>query len=287
MLLTIPPQPAGVASEAWTKQRLSTRIAKMLKWFGTACALTRAQRLGGRPHAGRPRNPCLWEVRDADTVIYLFGTSTRSTPNVWFDLQVRDAFDRSDNSCWKRSSDEPQGLRAARAAATVVEDGVRRPAPFMVQTRSAVDQNRAAGLTVDRGVDAVLRRVAEERGKRVGGLELFADQLSTLAGIKTTLPTLSPPRTAIPAITAGDLLNAWTTGNTGAMSTMLSGFEAKAPDAYRTLIADRNARWGQWVADRLEQPGTVFIAVGSGHLAGKDSMQEWLLARGIEATRVG
>ncbi|WP_324807478.1 TraB/GumN family protein [Sphingomonas sp. LY29] len=268
----------------------------MSKWFGTACALIAAQpTVAGAlmPAVPAPSvvraTPALWEVRDADTVIYLFGTfHSLDARTVWFDSQVRDAFDRSEQLVLETVvPTNPQGLRPARAAATVVENGVRRPAQFMIQTRSAVDQNRAAGLTVDRGVDAVLRRVAEERGKRVGGLELFADQLSTLAGIKATSPTLSSTRTAIPAITAGDLLNAWTTGNTGAMSTMLSGFEAKAPDAYRTLIADRNARWGQWVADRLEQPGTVFVAVGSGHLAGKDSMQEWLLARGIEATRVG
>ena len=62
---------------------------------------------------------------------------------------------------------------------------------------------------------------------------------------------------------------------------MLAGFEAKSPVAYRMLITDRNARWGQWIANRLDQPGTVFVAVGSGHLAGKDSVQQWLAARGI------
>ena len=36
----------------------------------------------------------------------------------------------------------------------------------------------------------------------------------------------------------------------------------------------------------MDRPGTVFVAVGSGHLAGKDSVQQWLAARGISATRV-
>jgi uncharacterized protein YbaP (TraB family) len=52
------------------------------------------------------------------------------------------------------------------------------------------------------------------------------------------------------------------------------------------LIADRNARWGQWISDRMQQPGVVFVAVGSGHLTGKDSVQVWLAARGITTTRV-
>ena len=57
---------------------------------------------------------------------------------------------------------------------------------------------------------------------------------------------------------------------------MLAGFEAKSPVAYRMLFTDRNARWAQWIARRLQQPGTVFVAVGAGHLAGKDSVQHKL-----------
>jgi uncharacterized protein YbaP (TraB family) len=83
-----------------------------------------------------------------------------------------------------------------------------------------------------------------------------------------------------------DLLGAWTKGNDGAIALMLTGLEAKSPLAYRMLIADRNARWGEWIVNRLDQPGIVFVAVGSGHLAGKDSVQSWLAARGITASRV-
>jgi uncharacterized protein len=53
------------------------------------------------------------------------------------------------------------------------------------------------------------------------------------------------------------------------------------------LIADRNALYGGWIEQRLDQPGTVFVAVGSGHLAGKDSVQNWLSAKGIHARRIG
>ena len=130
---------------------------------------------------------------------------------------------------------------------------------------------------------AVLRRVAEDVGKPVGGLERFEDQLGTLANIPAP-PPLPRPQAVQPSavsVTVNDLLSAWTTGDTGAFSTMLAGFEAKSPVAYRMLIADRNARWGQWIANRLDQPGTVFVAVGTGHLAGKDSVQQWLAARGI------
>jgi hypothetical protein len=44
--------------------------------------------------------------------------------------------------------------------------------------------------------------------------------------------------------------------------------------------------WAQWLARRLEKPGTVMVAVGAGHLAGRDSVQAMLKAKGLKATRV-
>jgi len=37
---------------------------------------------------------------------------------------------------------------------------------------------------------------------------------------------------------------------------------------------------------RMDQPGTVFVAVGAGHLAGEHSVQDYLKERGLTATRV-
>jgi uncharacterized protein len=52
------------------------------------------------------------------------------------------------------------------------------------------------------------------------------------------------------------------------------------------LLHSRNADWAEWIADRMEQPGTVFIAVGAGHLAGEKSVQDMLDAKGIAVSRV-
>lgn len=43
---------------------------------------------------------------------------------------------------------------------------------------------------------------------------------------------------------------------------------------------------GPGIDKRLDKPGTVFVAVGAGHLAGKDSVQDQLAAYGHEAERV-
>ena len=44
--------------------------------------------------------------------------------------------------------------------------------------------------------------------------------------------------------------------------------------------------WVQWIDQRLKQPGTVFLAVGAGHLAGKESVQAQLRKRGLKARRI-
>ena len=233
--------------------------------------------------------PALWQVSDTDTTIYLFGTfHTLDGRTAWLDDRVRQAFDGSDELMLETVVPANQFEAQAAAERQVSEtsaDGTRKLKPFFAGTRRAMNEGRTIGLSVEHGADAVLRRLAENSGKPVGGLESFEDQLSQLARIPAKPSNGQGSSGEI--VTMNDLLSAWKTGDTGTFSVMLQGFEAKAPEAYRMLIADRNARWGQWIANRLEQPGTVFVAVGTGHLAGKDSVQSWLASRGISSTRVG
>jgi uncharacterized protein YbaP (TraB family) len=241
--------------------------------------------------APQQATPALWEVRDGDTTIYLFGTfHTLDERTAWFDRSVRAAFDKSGELVLETIvPTDPGEVRAiGRAVAGP------RPAAngFMAATRSAVARGRASGLSVDRGADSVLRRAAADQGKSLSGIELFADQLRTFARINAappaaapTLVLAAPAKTTIP-VTLDALLVAWKAGDQRAFTAMLAGFEAKSPAAYRLLIADRNALYGRWIAHRLDHPGTVFVAVGSGHLAGKDSVQNWLSSKGIVARRV-
>lgn len=232
--------------------------------------------------------PALWKIRDADTTIYLFGTfHTLNARTAWFDSRVRAAFDASNELVLETVI--PADMGAATEQVTESgPGGQRRLKPFIAQTKEVMSQGNAAGMSVENGADAVLRRVAEGAGKPVSGLEGFEEQLKTLSNIPAPPPGAAAAARPAPraAITVDDLLGAWTRGDTAAFSTMLAGFEAKSPVAYRMLIADRNARWGQWIVNRLDQPGTVFVAVGTGHLAGKHSVQTWLAERGITAARV-
>lgn len=236
----------------------------------------------GQRHA----TPALWEVRDGDTTIYLFGTfHTLDERTMWFDRSVRAAFDKSGELVLETIA--PTDPNEIRAIGRAVAGPRPRANSFLDATRATVARGRATGLSVDHGADSVLRRAAADQGKNLSGIERFADQLRTFARIAATPPApVAAPVARVAPVTLTTLLEAWKAGDTRAFTNMLAGFESKSPAAYRLLIAERNVLYGEWIAQRLDQPGTVFVAVGSGHLAGKDSVQNWLSARGIEARRI-
>ena len=79
---------------------------------------------------------------------------------------------------------------------------------------------------------------------------------------------------------------AWKQGDQAIFVRMLGQLERGSPNTYRMMFTERNERWADWIRARLQTPGTVFVAVGAGHLAGKDSVLVKLAERGIPSARV-
>ena len=82
------------------------------------------------------------------------------------------------------------------------------------------------------------------------------------------------------------MLGAWRSGDTEAIARTFDSEKALSPELRTVLMVRRNANWAEWLVKRLDEPGTVMVAVGAGHLAGKGSVQELLKAKGFTATRV-
>ncbi|MEL7519745.1 MAG: TraB/GumN family protein, partial [Pseudomonadota bacterium] len=78
----------------------------------------------------------------------------------------------------------------------------------------------------------------------------------------------------------------WVEGDADGLAELMNeGLED--PAIAEALLYDRNANWAEWIDARLDTtPGTVFIAVGAGHLAGKKSVQDLLAERDIEVERL-
>ena len=79
---------------------------------------------------------------------------------------------------------------------------------------------------------------------------------------------------------------AWSTGNVEELVRILNAQGDDDPELHRLLFTDRNRAWAGWIQERMARPGTVFIAVGAGHLAGGDSVQAVLASHGLNAERV-
>jgi uncharacterized protein YbaP (TraB family) len=82
------------------------------------------------------------------------------------------------------------------------------------------------------------------------------------------------------------MLQAWANGDVAGVARTFDGETALSPELRKALMTDRNARWADWLKARMAKPGTVFVAVGAGHLAGKDSVEAMLAAKGVKVVRV-
>ena len=239
--------------------------------------------------------PALYVVNDEDTIIYLFGTfHALDGKSEWFNDEVRTAFSGSHELVLETLV--PAYLKKPRTPRQPQGDGLQPVGPFagsasfLTTSKTVMSAGRSQGMSTAHGADTVLRDAADDVGKPVGGLETFEFQM----GMFSKLPGAPPPTDAATAartkaaVTAmlADLQTAWNKGDIERFTPMLDQMETRSPEIYRLMFNDRNGRWAQWIARRLQQPGVVFVAVGAGHLAGKDSVQHKLGKYGIRTARV-
>jgi hypothetical protein len=165
----------------------------------------------------------------------------------------------------------------------------------------AISAGRAQGMQVDNGADMVLRHAAEAEGKEVEGLETLQLQIdmfnrmpSARAAARTAV--MPVPRAGEPVAgrqqmeslskAMADMQSAWKRGDQSVFVSMLEQLKTASPETYRMMFTERNERWADWIRARMQMPGTVFVAVGAGHLAGKDSLLVRLAERGLPSQRV-
>jgi uncharacterized protein YbaP (TraB family) len=82
------------------------------------------------------------------------------------------------------------------------------------------------------------------------------------------------------------MLAAWSSGDAEALAALMNEDTAQDRTLYDAIFTNRNANWARWIQERMSRPGTVFMAVGAGHLAGPGSVQDQLRALNIASERV-
>ncbi len=267
-----------------------------------------------------PANPPLWIVRDADTTIWLFGSVHWLKPDLgWFSGDIRAAFDAADMLVLETAPAAPAESRAAQDAAGKTDSGPTLPQrlppeyraklatalaelgyapdafdrvkPWLAATTLSVLPLRRSGYDVSHGVEARLTNAAARANKRIEGLEPRAQQLGYFDALPESaqFDMLKRQLDNLDQTTASTdrVLAAWVAGDTLALGALVDDDQRKSSAAFTdSIVTQRNARWAGWIADRLQRPGTIFMAVGVGHLTGSRTLQDELRLRGIAVDRV-
>lgn len=264
-------------------------------------------------------DPALWVVRDKDTTIYLFGTIHVLKPGLtWFDEAVKKAFDRSGTLVLEMvEPDQETQQRVVMAKAfdaagpTLVEKlPADKRAPFL----AAIAENKLPMASFERmqpwfaaislsvlpvqklgydssnGPEGVLTSAAKAQKKQVMGLESFEGQMSIFDSLSQPAQIALLTSTVDELPEAGTTMNRmvenWSKGDPAGLAETMNKDMKDSPEVKKALLVDRNVKWAAWIAERMRTPGRVFIAVGAGHLAGADSVQEKLRKYRLRAVRI-
>jgi uncharacterized protein YbaP (TraB family) len=265
-------------------------------------------------------DPALWVVKDQDTTIYLFGTfHALDGKTDWFNDEVRAAFDRSSKVYLEVIQPEnPSAMAPLLQKYAMATDGKPLTSklsakgkkdfaealaslgapptafdqfkPFFASMMLAVLQAQKLGKTGEQGAEAIITKAAKATNKPVDQLETLEFQMSMFDSLPEAeqiklLEYGAATMKDTPALFAR-MTKLWNDGDAEGFATLINEMQGQSPALHEVLLAKRNATWADWIENRLKAPGTVFVAVGAGHLAGKDSVQDYLAKDGIKTTRV-
>lgn len=263
-------------------------------------------------------DPALWVIRDEDTTIYLFGTVHILKPGMtWFDEAVKAGFDASDELVVEMIKPDPAEMmkvvndlaidktgKSLRDKLTE-EDRANYEAaltrlnlpvasfdpldPWFASVNISLIPLMRSGYASDQGVEDGLLAEAEARGIKITGLETLEQQLGFFDNLPEDVQIRFLNFTIDTVDDAADgmeqMIIEWANANVDALGELMNaGLEDKI--LYETLLVDRNIRWAEWVEQRMEQPGKIFMAVGAGHLTGDSSLQALLAQKGLVAERI-
>ncbi len=263
--------------------------------------------------------PALWVVSDADSTIYLYGTFHLLRPTTaWGSAKVDRAFDSASEVWFEVENPDDQsaigpivqqlGISPDRplsslltseefatldtAAKALGSSGAQLDPlrPWLASLQLAVAGIVKAGFDPQAGVDRILIARANAAGKPVKGLETLAEQVGFIANLSEEAQ-LDMLRSSLEDFSEAEILlnqmsDAWATGDVeGVNRLVIAETRSEAPELYDAIFVRRNRNWADQIQTMLAGSGTVFIAVGAGHLAGDESVQAILEDRGVTVTR--
>ena len=283
------------------------------------CALTLVAACGQNdtPAAKAQGGPALWQVKRGALNGWLFGTIHVLPKGVaWDTPAIREAMTAADRLVLEAADlqDEqktltlfeqtgrspglpplerrvPEGERAALTKA-MADGGTNSQLLSGYESWAAAMLLSAAsqqglGVSQDDGVEPVLIATFKKAGKPIGGLETVERQFAAF----DTLPEAAQSRLLVQTVHEAKgmkalydrILTAWSKGDMDAIAKEDQIGEQPDPVVEEAVLVARNRDWVKAIEPMQGRP---FIAVGAGHLTGRENLIELLKAKGFTVTRV-
>jgi uncharacterized protein len=266
--------------------------------------------------------PSLWVIKSPSATVYLFGTIhlLRASQD-WETQAIKDALADSqelwlevpdlDDAASARKLVAQLGYDSAHPLSTVLpakdlarlkmaagrlglpegEATFEPMRPWLAALALTESQILHAGYQPNAGVEHILLDQWKPSHKDVLGFETLGEQLHFFADLSPRLQD-EVLENALAEFDEGPsklnaIVAAWTRGDQKALTRLIvDELRQPLPELYRTLIVERNERWAETIDAMLEQATNRFVAVGAGHLAGPDSVQVKLSAKGVRVNLV-
>ncbi|QPC99958.1 TraB/GumN family protein [Qipengyuania soli] len=263
--------------------------------------------------------PALWMLADEDTTIYLFGTVHALPREVkWRVGPVEQALEYSSTLVTEIPGDaitdpSSQQMIAAKAMLSgnktmrdlldadqrvsyetamsklgLPVDAFDRFEPWFAGMTLAMLPLLKAGYDMDSGVEKVIEKdlspqVTRDALETIGfQIDMF-DQLPMQSQISFLMSSAENIESVSPMM--DKMVAEWMEGDADGLAALLNE-GLTDPVLTNILLYNRNAKWAEWIDNRMDKPGAVFVAVGAGHLAGEKSVQYYLTQRGFRVERV-
>jgi uncharacterized protein len=290
-------------------------------FFSLIAALLLGSAAPPSPTSGKPsKGPALWVLADSDTQIHIFGTihllpvnSKWRTP--LFNQAVANAQtlmlevgNLDDQAAMLRALHKyallpaefpvlqrvPPSKRDALArlikSAKMSEAMLAPYEDWAVATFLSVGVLGSVGLSKDESPETRLREEFRRAGKPVQGLETAEQTFAALDSLSKNAQLIFLNSVIDESESVDDefaeMYQAWLKGDEGWIARTFDDDIRAIPELLEKLAYRRNASWTRRIAQRMAQPGKVFVAVGAGHLSGKGSLIAMLRKRGYKVKRI-
>ncbi|NKB58632.1 MAG: hypothetical protein GKS00_20075 [Alphaproteobacteria bacterium] len=267
-------------------------------------------------------SPAMWHLSDKDSEIWLFGTIHLLPPDLkWRSRKFDAALNAADTvylevdvTRWS-TDDFPLYLRQIGTNANFVSlssilgsadtqrlidaatsvgipphtlDQFRPWAAFLALSRS---QYIAQGFAGHAGADSVISDIASAAGKRLAYFETMEQQVEIFASLSPRMEkallvsTLDEFEKA--SAHSGKMLETWMRGEEVGIDQFPEAQNDTEMAAFEdALLGKRNRAWVRQITRIMAGSGKTFIAVGAGHMPGKQGLITLLRAKGFKVKQL-